>query len=197
MSKPVTSFERFVSDDGRLSFPFIVKQQKPFKETDRPRYRATLIFKPEDDITRLEARWANVLKELGWDENLPRIFHPCFYDLDDETAEKYGYPKGGKILRAWNYSKPRVFGNTAVEGTNTPEEFNYPVSTPDEEQTSLFKFAEKFYPGAIVRINLSFFAWKVAAGAGVSAHIHAMQFRRDCEDSDRFRAPSAPTGFTV
>lgn len=198
-NKPLAIGEVFTSSEGRLTFPFLIRKQKPMKETDRPRYRATLVFPPDGDLEAVNTAFQSILEAAGWGESTPSNFMPCFHDISPEAVERYGYPEGGKILKAWNYRKVRFFEPwSSQDDPNAPEEISYPVGTVQDEEESLVAFNERFYPGCYVKIAMNFFAWKVPTGSGISSHIHAIQFKRDCPEEERFLAQvSAPTGFDV
>lgn len=189
MAKPIAISKSFVTDIGQLSYPYLISKQSAMGKNDKDKYKATLIFCSETETPILDLAWKNILDEVGWNE-FPNPFFPCFDKIQDVQAERYGYPVGGRRIRAWNYRKPRLFSNEPSKSNpKMPMEMDY--SADDEEQ-----FSKLFYGGAYVRANLNLFAWKVRGSNGISAHIHAVQFMRHCEPHERFQ-PNDSAGFTI
>ena len=190
MAIPIYVGDKFVTDIGQLSYPYLIQKQLPMtgSESDE-RYKAQLIFAPNKPHPNILRAWNDVLEETGWrNADLP---YPCFRKIKKSESEKYGYPVDGMLLRTWNLRKPVLFSNTSADSdSRLPEQLDF-------DNESVGEYRKLFYQGVYVRFNINFFAWRRNKKAGISAHLHGVQFQRHCSEEEIFQSVTTTMGFTT
>jgi hypothetical protein len=157
------SDNKVVTPKAMLSYPHLDKPQPKRKATDKSKFSAAFVFAPGTDLSGMEAaaiaaaeeRWGSKAKDMLKKGSLRSPFR--------KDAESKGYEEGSTFINARSDYKPGLVYLHAEPGTEKP------ALVPED------KVREVFYPGAIVRAQLSAFAYDTDGNRGVSFGLNHVQ----------------------
>jgi hypothetical protein len=152
-----TSGGRFPDQTGNT------QRQPKKKATDKSKYSVALVFKPGTDLTAMQEavleaatdRWGTKAAEMLRKGQLRSPFR--------KDAESKGYEDGSVFINARSDNQPGLVYLHAEPGTTKPAKV-----APEDIKTV-------FYPGAIVRAQLSAFTYDTDGNKGVSFGLNHVQ----------------------
>lgn len=146
----------------------------------KPKFSGTFIFLPGSDISAMkkaaiaaaEVKWPGRVLALveASKRNVAEGGAPTFRMPFRTDVSSKGYPEGSVFINARSERRPGLAYATGANGK------------PD--LVPLDKITEVFYPGAIVRASLTFFAYDREGNKGVAAGLNNVQKLADGERLD-------------
>jgi hypothetical protein len=154
---------KVITPKAMLSYPHLAAPQPKKKATDKSKYSAALVFAPGTDLAPMIAAAEAAVEEKWGAKGLEKFRKGGLRSPFRRDAEAKGYESGSVFINARSDNQPGLVYLHAEPGTNKPAKVE-----PE-------KIKDVFYPGAIVRAQLSAFTYDTDGNKGVSFGLNNIQ----------------------
>jgi hypothetical protein len=183
MAKEATTTS-VITPKAILSYPVFFEAKQDLdddgKPKGKPKFSGTLIFPAGTDLSALK-KAALAAAEVKWPGKVTAMIEASRRSISEGGAPTFrmpfrtdvsnkGYPEGSTFINARSERRPGLVYATGQNGK------------PDLVQ--LDKVTEVFYPGAIVRASLAFYAYDRQGNKGVGVGLNNVQKLADGERLD-------------
>lgn len=180
---------KVVTPNAVLSYPHFAAPQKPKNPSQKAKHSGTFVFAPGTDLSALRKAVEEVAIER-FGAKAPEMMKKGSLRSPFRTdAEAKGYAEGSIFINTRSEQKPGLVYLYPEPGTTKP------MKVADEDITKVF------YPGAIVRANITAFAYDTDGNKGVSFALNHVQkiaegerldSRQDAQDAFEADLNAAP-----